>query len=224
MTSSPWTEALIHCFFGVQTNARVSPQSSKKPSNSHLSQQPTPTAWSSSVSFRKLDVDFASRPRMELHSSHVNHQTSEMTNLILSRGDVALNKSGLGPLFFFLRDPARSYVRTIGCSLRVRPAFLEPVFFQHWLMGTFSYTACFFTYASPLHASSEQRLAPSLASSQYFPSRIEFSSCLAICGPFVRKLTPSPRLSLALPNVWKTSCLHSKRIMHGRERAAMHRH
>ena len=100
MTSSPWTEALIQRFFGVQANARVSPQSSKKPSKSHLSQQPTPTAWSSSVSFRKLDVDFASRPRMELRSSHVNHQTSEMTNLILSRGDVALNKSGLGPLFF----------------------------------------------------------------------------------------------------------------------------
>ena len=35
---------------------------------------------------------------------------------------------------------------------------------------------------------------------------------------FVRKLTrPPSRLPLALPSTWKTSCLHSKRIMHGRE-------
>ena len=38
------------------------------------------------------------------------------------------------------------------------------------------------------------------------------------CGLFVRKLTRPPfRLSLALPSAWKTSCPHSKRIMHGRE-------
>ena len=52
-----------------------------------------------------------------------------------------------------------------------------------------------------------------------FSRRLAPSTFLAICGLFVRKLTRSPsRVSLALPSAWKTSCLHSKRIMHGRER------
>ena len=59
VTSSPWTEGLIHRASAIQA----------------LSQQPTlPTAWSSSVSFRKLDVDSAPRLRIEVRSSHVNHQ------------------------------------------------------------------------------------------------------------------------------------------------------
>ena len=190
------------------------------------------------------------------------------------------------------------------------------VSFQHWLMGTFSYIACFFTYcissSRPFRTKTGSNHPP-LASSRYFPSRIDFSSCricppsllrlrlfsiwsgqvkkgpnlcstcyvhrggcvvcvanllpkararqakailrghinrkfprgrqpvaedqfadlrvhvvssprldrstrLAICGLFVKKLSRSPsRLSLALPSAWKTSCLHSKRIMH-RER------
>ena len=159
-----------------------------------------------------------------------------------------------------------------------------PVSFQHWLMGTFSYTACFFTYciSSSRAFRTKTGFNSPLASSQYFLSRIEFSSCtnlstfthptallqywvcqvegldlsstrhvhqsrcvtcvanllpktladlrvqiLTTIGAFhlngnmwaVReKLTRSPsRLSLALLSAWKTSCLHSKRIMHGRE-------
>ena len=171
--------------------------------------------------------------------------------------------------------------------VRVRPVLMGffSVSFQHWLMGTFSYTACFFTYyisSSRAFRTKTGSNHPPLASSQYFPSRIEFSSCTicppsllrlrffriwgvksrgltcvplamcivedawsaspnccrrpsqisvsrfsrrlapskfpATCGLFVRKLPRSPsRLSLALPSAWKTPCLHSKRIVHGRE-------
>ena len=167
-----------------------------------------------------------------------------------------------------------------------QPVLMEffPVSFQHWLMGTFSCTACFFTNCISSSRAFRTKTGsnhPSLASSQYFPSRIEFSSCticppsllrlcffrtwgvksrglacvslamciaedawsaspiccrrpsqisesrfsrrlvpstfLAIWGLFVKKLTRSPSpLSLALPSAWKTSCLHSNRIMHGR--------
>ena len=59
-------------------------------------------------------------------------------------------------------------------------------------------------------------------------SQISKSRCSRRLDPsthLVRKLTRSPsRLSLASPSAWKTSCLHSKRIMHGRGRAAMRRH
>ena len=159
------------------------------------------------------------------------------------------------------------------------------VAFWRWVTETFSHTACFFTYcisssrAFRIKAGSNH---PPLTSSQYFPSRIEFSSCticppsllrlrlfsiwgvkstglvcvplakcimadvwpslppccrrpsqisearfyrlldpstrLAICGLFVRKFTrPPSRLPLASPSAWKTSCLNSKRTMHGRE-------
>ena len=63
------------------------PTSSKKPPSSHsvlssvtgavqaLSQQRTlPTAWSSSVSIGKLNLDSAPRLRTEVRSSHGNHQ------------------------------------------------------------------------------------------------------------------------------------------------------
>ena len=59
---------------------------------------------------------------------------------------------------------------------------------------------------------------PSQISESRFSRRLDPSTRLAICGLFVRKLTrPPSRLSLASPSAWKTSCLHSKRIMHGRE-------
>ena len=59
---------------------------------------------------------------------------------------------------------------------------------------------------------------PSQISKSRSSRRLDPSTRLAICGLFVRKLTRSQsRLSLPSPSKWKTSCLHSKRIMHGRE-------
>ena len=85
VTSSPWTEALIigTCSLApAQANLlQEAPKlafpvlSSVTGAVQALSQQPTlPTAWSSSVSFGKLDVDPAPRLRIEVRSSHVNHQ------------------------------------------------------------------------------------------------------------------------------------------------------
>ena len=57
-------------------------------------------------------------------------------------------------------------------------------------MGTFSYTACFFTYcisSSRAFRTMTGSNHPPLASSQYFPSRIEFSSC-TICPPSLLRL------------------------------------
>ena len=190
----------------------------------------------------------------------------------------------------FLRDPSRSHVQTLQRSLvRVRPACLDGVLLRllpALAQGEpFHYTACFFTCcisSSPTFRTKIGSNCPPLASSQCFPSQIEFSSCticppsllrlrlfniwrvksndltcvpramcivadvwpasptccrrpsqisepkssrrldpstrLEICRLFVRKLTRSQsRLSLASPSKWKTSCMHSKRIMHGRE-------
>ena len=56
------------------------------------------------------------------------------------------------------------------------------------------------------------------SSESRFSRRSNPSTRLAICGLLVRKLPrPPSRLSLASPSAWKTSCLHSKRPMHGRE-------
>ena len=155
------------------------------------------------------------------------------------------------------------------------------VSFQHWLMGTFSYITCFFTYCIscsrafrillwhrpstfPLESNSapaqsvrldSSDCASSVAPLQYLGSHVDGPSlrsarqvhhggCVALrrqlvaqdprrsrspdsldvwilapvfqCGLFVVKLTrPPSRLSLASPNAWKTSCLHSTRIMQG---------
>ena len=60
---------------------------------------------------------------------------------------------------------------------------------------------------------------PSQISESRFSRRLVPSTILATCGLFVRKLIRSPScLSLALPSVWMTSCLHSNGILHGRER------
>ena len=62
VTSLPWTEVLI-------------PRASSEYKHVLACQQPAlPTAWSSSVSFGELDVDSALRLRMDVRSSHVNHQ------------------------------------------------------------------------------------------------------------------------------------------------------
>ena len=59
---------------------------------------------------------------------------------------------------------------------------------------------------------------PSQISASRFSRRLDPSTRLAVCGLFVRKLArPPSRLSLASLSAWKTSCRHSKRIMHGRE-------
>ena len=53
---------------------------------------------------------------------------SEMTSFTPSRGDVAVHRSGLGPVFVRLRNPARSCVWTLVRSLVcVRPACLDGV-------------------------------------------------------------------------------------------------
>ena len=63
---------------------------------------------------------------------------------------------------------------------------------QPVLMGTLSYTACFFTYcisssrAFQIKAGSNP---PPLISPQYYPSRIEFSSC-TICPPSLPSTAP----------------------------------
>ena len=64
------------------------------------------------------------------------------------------------------------------------------VSFQHSLMGTFSYTACFFTDCISSSRAFRTKIGsnrPPLASSHYFPSRIEFSSC-TICPPSLLRL------------------------------------
>ena len=64
------------------------------------------------------------------------------------------------------------------------------VSFQHWLMGTFSYTACFFTCCMSSSRAFRTKIGsnhPPLASSQYFLCRIEFSSC-TICPPSLLRL------------------------------------
>ena len=101
-----------------------------------LSHQPTLlAAWSSPV---KLDEDSALRVRIEARSPHNNNQEHRPLlvpgrclrddELHPSRGDVALNKSSLGPVIVLLRDPARFYVGTLRRSLvLVRPACLGGV-------------------------------------------------------------------------------------------------
>ena len=64
-----------------------------------------------------------------------------------------------------------------------------PVSPQHWLMESFSYTACFSTYCIYYTRALRTRTRssqPLLTSSQNLPSRIEFSSC-TICPPVLRQ-------------------------------------
>ena len=71
-----------------------------------------------------------------------------------------------------------------------------PVSFQHGLMVTFSYTACFFTYCISSSRAFRTKTGSNhspLASSQHFPSRIEFSSC-TVC--------PSSLLRLRFFRIW----------------------
>ena len=59
---------------------------------------------------------------------------------------------------------------------------------------------------------------PSQISEPRLSGRLDPSTRLAIRGLFVRKSTrPPSSLSLSSPSAWNTSCLHSKRVMHGRE-------
>ena len=88
VTSSHWTEVriprasseykhVLACFLRKMISSKLALPvlSSVTGAVRALPQQPTlPTAWSSSVSFRKLDVDSAPRLRMEARSSQVNHQ------------------------------------------------------------------------------------------------------------------------------------------------------
>ena len=75
---------------------------------------------------------------------------SEMTRLTDFRGDVALNKSGLGPV---LCSSATHRDLKFGHSnvpsfLSAQPVLMGffAVSYKHWLMGIFSYTACFFRF------------------------------------------------------------------------------
>ena len=117
-----------------------------------------------------------------------------MTSFTPSRGDVALNKSA----WVLCCIPSRPHRDlTFGHSevplfVSAQPVLMGffPVSFQHWLMGTFSYTACFFTYCISSSRAFRTKTGsnhPPLASSQYFPSRIEFSSC-RICPPSLLRL------------------------------------
>ena len=117
-----------------------------------------------------------------------------MTIFTPSRGDVALNKSGLGPVLYSSathRDLKFGHSE-VPFFVSAQPVLMGffPVSFQHWLMGTFSYTACFFTYCISSSRAFRTKTGsnhPPLASSQYFPSRIEFSSC-KICPPSLLRL------------------------------------
>ena len=114
-----------------------------------------------------------------------------------------------------LRDPTRSHVRTLGRSLvRVRPACLGgvlPCLLPALAQGDLVVHLVFFTsrVASAPHAPTESRQDPTiprLPSSQYLPSRIEFSSCV-ICPPSLRRLRLSSNWRVK-PKVCSTRHVH----------------
>ena len=128
---------------------------------------------------------------------------SEMTSFTSSRCDVALNKSGL------VQCCVPSRPSEILCSdTRTFPCLCQPGL-SWWGSQVEGPDLC-----STCQPVAEDSQIPE----SRFSRRLVPSTFLAICGLFVRQLTRFPsRLSLALPSAWKTSCLHSKRFMHGRE-------
>ena len=116
---------------------------------SSFSQQPTlPIAWSSSVSFRKLNINSAPRLCMEVRASITKSSPSGCLKLPPFLPEVMLRRTGRA----WVQCPVLSSFPTHrdlmlgqGRSLvRVSPACLDVVLPR--LLGTVSYTACFFTH------------------------------------------------------------------------------
>ena len=114
-----------------------------------------------------------------------------MTSFTPSRGDVALNKSGLGPVLYSFatqRDLmfGHSDVPLFVSAQSVVMGFF-PVSFQHWLKGTFSHTACYYTYC--------------ISSSRAFPTRRDQPSSFGIVPvlSLTNRIKPLHNLSTFTP-------------------------
>ena len=121
------------------------------------------------------------------------------------------NQDGIQPSSFGI-------VAVLSLSNRIQllhnlSTFTPPTALLQYLGGQVEWPGLFHSSTSPTCCRRPSQISESRSS-----RRLDPSTRLAICELFVRKLTRSPlRLSLASPSAWKTSCLHSKRIMHGRE-------
>ena len=86
-----------------------------------------------------------------------------------------------------------------------------PVSFQHWHMGTFSYTACFFTYcisSSRAFRTKTESNHPPLASSQYLQSnRIQLLHNLSTFTP-PTALLQNLGCQVEGPDLCSTCCVH----------------
>ena len=173
--------------FGVQARARLSPCGSRSPPRSlqtripslssvtgvvqALSQQPTlPTVLRLlpealcrlCASPSHGSTLFARQSPRALSPFCLLDAASEMTSFTPSRGDVALN-IGPGSSVVFLRNPSRSYVRTLGRSLVcVRPAGSSPSLSSTGSWGPFHTPRASLRTASPLHAPFEPRRDPTI--------------------------------------------------------------